>query len=393
MRILMITPAFPPSVGGAETGAYELARRLALRNSVTLLTEASRKASKPEYRIQEAFTLLRYQDFLNFGRIGGRMLLRGAVPPFSIGATLASIRTIMRIRPELVHVHYAAYTGLAALWAQKIAHVPTVLSLVGRDATPGPGTPEFWPWYAKQIARRVSHMVTLSEFSRAYYAVEALPASVIPYGVDTHVFAPGEPDQKLRDSLGIGPDMRVLFSLQRLEPVKHVEVAIDALNLLVRSGMEDTVLLIGGTGRARGQLNRQVAEKGLKEHVRFLEFVSKEALPRYYALADIFVFPSIFETFGIVLLEAMAAGLPVVAASASAVPELVIDGLTGFLSEPLSPESMANRLRILLENEPLRREMGQAARERAVKCYDWDKLVIEYEDLFRTCIDNARGRS
>lgn len=392
MRILMITPAFPPQVGGAENGAFQLARRLAANHSVTVLTETHRKTASSDNRFEEGFTLLRYSDFLNLGRFRGRMLTRGALPPFSIGASLAAIRTMRELHPDLVNVHYAAYTGMAALWAQNAARIPTVLSLVGRDATPGPGTPRLWPWYAKQLAKHVRHVVTLSEFSRACYEDDAIQSSTIPYGVDTNLFSPWEPFTSIRYALGIKPETRVLFSLQRLESMKHVEVAIEALGWLMKSGMENLVLLIGGTGQEGNRLRQLVKKKGLGDHVRFLGFVPQEELPGYYALADVFVFPSTFETFGIVLVEAMAAGIPVVAARAGAIPEIVVDGETGFLVQPLSPESMAVRLRSLLENDSLRQGMGQAGRDRAVKCYDWDKLVADYEELFQHCLENPVER-
>lgn len=379
----MITPGFLPNIGGAEIGVHEIYSRLGSRHSVTILTQ-SQKAASGKYNEgydQSNYTVLGYRDFLNFGRIGGRMLMRGSIPPFSIGALFSSMKTIRRLNPDVINVHYAVYTGLSALWAQKASKIPTVLSLIGRDSAPGPLVPKLWPWYASLIARQVAHTVFISEFSQSYYQKFSFEWSIIPYGVDIDKRTPQLTDHTLGKQLDFPPDVYILFSLQRLVRIKHVEVAILSARELVNRGIDNFVLLIGGEGPLMSELKNLVNNQGLHKHVRFLGFVPKTQLYTYFTSADIFVLTSIHETFGIVLAQAMAAGLPVVATKTTAIPEVVQDGVTGLLAPPLDPEAMANNIELLLCNDDLRYQMGHNGRKRAEKHYDWNQIAHQYEQV------------
>jgi glycosyltransferase involved in cell wall biosynthesis len=386
LRILVVTPAFLPAIGGAEIGIHEIYSRLGCRHQVTILTKASDRSERVSSFDQDNYTVVSYADYLNLGSIRGKMLLHGVVPPFSIGALCGASREIRRLRPDVVNVHYAAYTGLAAAWAQKVLEVPTVLSLVGRDSVPGPLVPDLWPWYAHLIAKQVSHTIFISEFCRSHHGEGTLRSSVIPYGADTTRIAPRPADESLRERLGIVPGLRVLFAMQRLSALKHVEVAIQSVRHLLDQGIDDFVLLVGGDGPDADKLRQLVATLNLREHVKLVGFVPEEHVGCYFALADVFVFPSVFETFGVVLAQAMAASLPVVATRNSAIPEVVQDGLTGLLSPPLDAEAMAGSIALLLANKELRNRMGREGRKIAERLYDWGQIALQYEDVLRSVV-------
>ena len=394
MNILVITPAFLPAIGGAEIGVHEIYKRLGTRHQVTILTKALRGASSTvEGFDQDNYTVSRYRDFLNLGNIRGKMLLRGCIPPFSIGALCGASKHIRRLRPDVVNVHYAAFTGLAAVWAQRVHKVPTVLSLIGRDAVPGPLVPQLWPWYAHLVAKRVAHTIFISRFCQSYHENADLSWSIIPYGVDTSKIAPAPPDESLRAQLGLEADVRVLFSLQRLSLLKRVDISIHSVRHLVDQGISNFILLIGGTGPEADRLKQQVEALGVRKYVKFLGYVPEPQVSRYFGLADVFVFTSIFETFGIVIAQAMAAGLPVVATSNSAIPELVQDGMTGLLSPSLDAEALARNIALLLNDEDLRRKMGQQARQRAERWYDWERVALQYESVLHDVIQNHQRHS
>jgi glycosyltransferase involved in cell wall biosynthesis len=192
---------------------------------------------------------------------------------------------------------------------------------------------------------------------------------------------PRSADPALREQLGIPDRASVLLSLQRLSPIKHVEIAIDSVHWLVQQGKRDLVLLIAGSGPEEQRLRQRVESLQLQSYVRFLGFLPEPELPRYFGLADVFCFPSIFETFGIVLAQAMSAGLPVVAANTSAVPEVVQHGVTGLLSPPLDASAMAVHIAALLDDRALRLRMGEQARERATQLYDWNRIADRYEEV------------
>jgi glycosyltransferase involved in cell wall biosynthesis len=290
----------------------------------------------------------------------------------------------------VVNVHYAASTGLAAVWAQRVCRVPTVLSLVGRDAVPGPLVPHLWPWYSRLIAKRVAHTVFISHFCRSYRPQDRFSWSVVPYGADTHKIRPDIPTTALREELGIPPGVRGLFALQRLAPIKRVDIAIQCVGHLLDQGVDRFILLIGGTGPQAGALRRLTNRLGVHDCVRFLGFVPEERIGEYFALSDIFVCPSPFETFGITLVQAMAAGVPVAATRGSAIPEVVEDGKTGLLAPPLDAQALARATQTLLDDENRRQVMGRRARRVAEELYDWDRVAFQYESILRCTIQRTR---
>jgi glycosyltransferase involved in cell wall biosynthesis len=249
--------------------------------------------------------------------------------------------------------------------------------------------PKLWPWYAHLVARQVAHTIFISKFCQLYHNNANYPWSIIPYGADIAKITPKPADESLREQLGLKTDVRILFSLQRLSLLKRVDISIRSVRHLVDQGISNFVLLIGGTGPEAAHLKDQVEALGVQEHVRFVGLVPEQQVGEYFALADIFVFTSIFETFGIVAAQAMAAGLPVVATRSSAIPEVVEDGITGLLSQPLDVESLASNIALLLKDEDLRHEMGRKARERVARFYDWENIALQYECVLKDVLQGS----
>jgi glycosyltransferase involved in cell wall biosynthesis len=194
-------------------------------------------------------------------------------------------------------------------------------------------------------------------------------------------------------ALCIPPGASVLFCLQRLTRLKHVEICIQSVRQLVDQGNKHLVLLVGGSGPEELRLRHLVDSLGLSEYVRFLGFVPEPEVGRYFSLADVFVFPSVLETFGIVLAQAMAAGVPVVAAKSSAIPEVVRHGVTGLLSAPLDVEAMTQSIALLLRDEQLRTSLGKQARQVAERRYDWNQVAMQYERILWDTVDAHKRRS
>jgi alpha-1,6-mannosyltransferase len=223
--------------------------------------------------------------------------------------------------------------------------------------------------------------VFISEFCRSYYRKYRFPCSVIPYGADIQKITPQRAEKALRERLGIPPGRRILLCLQRLSPVKNVETSLRSARELLDQGIDRFILLVGGDGPDLERLKTVTSRLDLQDYVRFLGFIPEDQVAGVLALADVFLFPSLFETFGIVLAQAMAAGLPVVASNTSSIPEVIQDGQTGLLSPPTDSKALAGNLRRLLEDDALRERMGKAARKRAVELYDWDQVAGQYEQI------------
>lgn len=383
MKILVIAPGFLPTIGGAEIGIHELYSRLGTRHHITILTPTLKQYPPLTGFDQSHYRVVRYTNFLDLGRLRGKRLTQGIIPPFSIGTWRATRQLLPQLAPDVVNVHYAAYSGLAALWTQKVCHIPTILSLVGRDATPGADVPRFWPRYSHWIAQQMAHTVFISQFCADFHSGLS-NYSVIPYGTNLAALHPQPPDPIWQQQLGIQPDDFVLFTLQRLNPIKRVHLLIEAVGQLVAGGMKQIILLIAGTGESEPSLRQLVETHHLQAHIRFLGYLPQEQLNSHFALAHLFVFASAFETFGIVLAQALSAGLPVVAFANSAISEVVQDGLTGLLVNKPDAALLADKIRELAQNPVRRQQMSQAAREQAQQLYDWDRVANRYEQLFLT---------
>jgi phosphatidylinositol alpha-1,6-mannosyltransferase len=205
---------------------------------------------------------------------------------------------------------------------------------------------------------------------------------LVPPGVDTERFVPLDAEARaaVRKRLDLPVEGRLVVSVSRLVPRKGMDVLIRAAALLAPS-RPDLCVAIAGGGRDRDRLERLVAATGAP--VRLLGRVDHEDLPGLYAAGDAFAMLCRNrwagleqEGFGIVFLEAAAAGVPQVAGDSGGAAEAVVDGQTGFVvGDPSDPAAVAERLARLLDDEDLRRRMGSAARVRAVADLSYDVLA------------------
>ena len=219
------------------------------------------------------------------------------------------------------------------------------------------------------------------------YSADPEKVSVIPLGVDMGRFKPQDKDAARRE-LGLADERIVLF-VGRIEPLKGIDILINAAAML-DSDVDCSVLIVGGDESSHTQVTklRDLArQRGIDHRVAFAGAVDHDRLPLYYNAADICVVPSHYESFGLVAIEAMASGLPVVASRVGGLTGTVQDGETGYLVPWLCPEPFAERIELLLDNEPLRRNLGEAARE-AVGRYRWENVATGVLEVY----ENLRAR-
>ncbi len=244
---------------------------------------------------------------------------------------------------------------------------------------------------ADQALRRVlaGSRLTISAGQYALDAVgdalgESIDGVVIPPGVDHHRFRPADATTRLelRDRWGLTPDDVAVAVVTRLVPRKGIDILIDALDQLSWTH-PNVCALIGGTGREAGRLAKHIA--GTRARARLLGPLPDAAVVELYQASDVMAMPCCTrwrgleqEGFGIVFLEAAAAGLPQIAGASGGAPEAVEDGRTGFVVEP-SPAAVADRLALLADDPDLRTAMGAAARHRAVDDFDYDRLAHRLE--------------
>jgi D-inositol-3-phosphate glycosyltransferase len=230
------------------------------------------------------------------------------------------------------------------------------------------------------------------------YKVDVNKVTIIPPGVDVGKFYP-IPRDEAKEYIGIPPCERMLLFVGRLEPLKGLDVLIEAIGTMQQNGtlIENPFCLAIIGGEAEGstvqadiemtRIKSLSEQYGLKDLVTFLGKRSQDTLPYYYSAAEAVVVPSQYESFGMVALEAMACGRPVVASQIGGLAYLVQDGITGFTVPVDDPVELANRLTSLLRDSDLRERMGKQASLVAQE-YAWDKIATKIMVLYRELLDN-----
>ncbi len=303
----------------------------------------------------------------------------GSIARLAFGPRVAMrIRVVIRrYRPDVVHVHepFAPSVGLAALLATRLPVVATFHASAPRSRAYRMASPALRPLY-----RRLAGRIAVSEEARRTVE-EALGNGmrVIPNGVDCSVFA-GLPEPAGSTVLFIG----------RFEPRKGARVLIDAIPAL-KERHPDAALIMVGEGSERRACEEAIPE-ALREDVTFVGRVEPWELAQSMGLASVVCVPSLGgESFGIVLLEGMAAGRPVVASNIPGYAAVLRDGVDGLLAPPGDPAALAEALARILDDPARARAMGEAGRERALR-YDWPVIAGEIEAVYEEALDSVPER-
>lgn len=197
--------------------------------------------------------------------------------------------------------------------------------------------------------------------------------TVIPNGINYDEYQIKYSKEECREILNLPQENNILLYIGSLYPHKGPTVLIRAMVYIVKQ-YPDTILLIGGKGLIEDELKYLVEELELQNNVRFLGFVSGGYKLAYYKASDLFVLPSLKESFGIVNLEAMASGLPIVASNVGGIPDVIKDNINGLLTIPGDSLDLAEKILHLLDSKSLRNEFGMAGKKLS-KDYSWDKIA------------------
>ena len=192
-----------------------------------------------------------------------------------------------------------------------------------------------------------------------------------PHGIDSELFNPLYRSEELRSRYVSGSEGIILLYVGRIAPEKDLEVLMEAAGLLNRRGLEYKLLMVGD-----GPSRHKLEELNI-ENILFLGYQRGQELYDLYASADIFVFPSVTETFGNVVLEAMASGLPVVAALAGGVEDNLLPGQNGLAFKPGDAFDMAGQIELLMTRAEMRRTLARGALEHA-RSRSWDEILADF---------------
>jgi len=215
------------------------------------------------------------------------------------------------------------------------------------------------------------------------FSSSGLRPYVVPYGVDHELFTPRKKDS-LRQRLDLPPNKKIILNVGSEEPRKNVPTLIRAFRKVLRDGTDAFLVRVGS--RESPEVRQLISTAPLKDRVIYLK-VSREELAQLYASADVSVFPSFYEGFGLPALEAMASGCPVIASNVASVPEVV--GEAGVLLDPFDWEGFAKCMTDILRMKHRAEELSRLGLQRSLQ-FSWIRTAEETWKIMGSVLDKAR---
>lgn len=390
MRIAYLAQSYPPMISGASIVAEQIATGLATRGHQVLVIAASDR-EQPYVSIQKNLTVLRLNSVYNPLRVGQRFLLypRSAV-----------LKALHDFHPDVIHTHEPLQLGWLGIEYARRLRIPIILTIHQLPGFVARYLPRFiricierilWG-YARWLSRNFTSLIVPTQtISTLIFEMTGLKTNAISNGLDLQTFYPplrSGIQTAARQKWNLPPDVPLLLYAGRLDKDKSVDNVIRAAAPVLHRS--EAHLVIVGDGRQKNQLVNLCKELGVSQQVHFTGFISKDqGLPEIYRLASLFVMASEIETQGIVLLEAAASGLPIVAVNATCIPEIVCDRENGLLVNPGDISDMSRAIVCILNNPSMAKAMGRASRK-LVKVHNHQRTYWEYEKLYRRMIRQMR---
>lgn len=370
-KILIYSVAYFPFVGGAEVAIKEITDRLDYYDFDLITTRFDKKLPKEEqignvhvYRVGWGTNFDKYLFFLL--------------------ALIKGLKLNKEKKYNVVHGVLESYAGLAAMLFKMFTGVKYLLTMQSGDSE------EFmrkrtWFWYPlyKRVFKNADFIQTISQYlaSRARkYGYRGL-IKVIPNGVDLRDFEKTlseEKKQELKNNLGIKENEKVLITTSRLVEKNAIDDLIKAVRLLDFPYK----LLILGRGYQEQQLKDLVKELGLENNIKFLGFIEYQNISKYLKIADVFIRPSLSEGLGNSFLEAMLCKVPVIATAVGGIPDFLIDRQTGMFCEVKNPQSIAEKIKLLINDNNLRQNIIDNAYDMVLRDYDWEGISEQMRNIY-----------
>ena len=388
MNVAQLATRYPPGPGGVERHVAELSAHLGLRGHQVDVFTSELYREFPWQRLDPSVPRTERQPFGTVHRLPAWSLPGAAHYTFFRGLGPA----VERARPEIVHAHtYGTHQVTIAARLRRRAGLPFVV------------TAHFHPiwsieggWWRRRLRGFYDGLLagpTLHEASRLIVQTHEEERLVRTLGIDLPPIAivppgyrplPPPPDGERPFSRAHGITTPFVLFVGRRASNKGLLDLVEAFAPLARATVEATLVVVGEDGGMGARVGARARELGLEGRVRQVGHVADDGLlAAAYREARMLVLPSEYEAFGLVLLEAMAQGTPVVASKVGGIPEIVDDARTGLLVPPNSPAPLAEAIRRLWDDPELARRLAETARGTVVPRYRWEAVAASIEGVYR----------
>lgn len=294
-------------------------------------------------------------------------------------------RLVKSIDPDILHAFLASSYGFAGACS---GFHPLVISSLGSEVVVQPQASIFYRKLLRFNLKRADRVTATSDFlaeATAAYCPDTTTVETIHFGVDTTRFAPRGRSYSDERPMVIG-------TVKILEQNYGIDRLIRAFKkVITMSSDPDISLLIVGGGSLEQSLKQLGHQLGVAERITFVGNLPHHKVMDFLDQIDIFVSLPESETFGVSVVEAAACGIPAVVSDVGGLPEVVDNGVTGFLVEPMNPDAAAERILELVNDQGLRQRMGGAARAQAERKYDWRSTVAAMENLYADLATSRTG--
>jgi len=377
MRIAQISATFPPYMAGTGNVCYHYALELAkLGHRVTVFTS---RYPDIDYDYPNSIEVKRFKPFFRIGNA-----------PFM--PQLLSVKDY-----DIIHLHIPFFfgDGMIELFC-KLQGAKYVITY--HNDTVMNGIKDFFSnIYINTVTNSVIKnaekiYVTSLDYLKYsnikdFYERKREDIAEIPNGVDIDQFNPNIDGKEIKVQYGIENKSVILFvgALDKAHYFKGIEFLLKSF-VKIKNG--ESCLILIGDGDLKNYYMSLAENLGVSDKTLFIGRVSDKELPRYYAASDLLVLPSITkgEAFGLVLIEAMATGKPVIASNLPGVRTIIDDGVNGFLVKPKDVDSLASKMQYLIENKDIREKFGREGRKKVENEYSWEKIVKKLEKVYEEVI-------
>ncbi|MBD3211365.1 MAG: glycosyltransferase, partial [Candidatus Lokiarchaeota archaeon] len=387
LNVGMLTQFFTPKLGGPYNAIIELVsqfRKIDINTNIyttSSLSQIGKGRTQFIQKINENLKIFRFDSYLRFKeyRISFKML------PYML-------KNAEKI--DILHSHaLRSFQEDVGNFISLTKHKPMVI-------TPHGGININWD-YSDKIPK-FFHDKTLGAFRELFnnphyiavakceipiiknYGIKEKQIHYIPHGINTKLFKPVDPSH-LRKKYNL-EDKKVLLYVGRIAKGKGVDKLIKILNYLTKKDKNIVLFIIGNDSGYLKKVVSLVKKFNLQKYIIFTGFKEKKDLPKYYSLADIVIYPSRQEIFGLVIGEAGACGKPVIGSDILGPSEIIIDGKTGYQSDFNNLKNLSERILELINDKDLLSELGGNARERILKHYSWENAAKLHKELYQKLI-------